>query len=219
MLPKLAIVDPELTYSMPSEVTVSSGLDALTQLIEPYTSTAANPLTDMLCETGIKNVAWALRCVYQDGGDKEAREAMALASLYGGFALTNARLGAVHALAGPIGGMFPAPHGVICARLLPFVTEANIHSLQEQTSDSSGLARYTEVARWLTGNPEATALDGVEWIHQLCADLKVPALKQFGINDESIPEVAVLARKANSMKGNPVALPETILATILRQAL
>ena len=102
-------------------MTASTGLDALTQLIEPYVSIRANPITDAFCIEGMRRVARSLRLAYQQGQDLKAREDMALASLFGGLALANAGLGAVHGFAAPIGGMFPAPHGAVCAALLPHV--------------------------------------------------------------------------------------------------
>ena len=119
MLPRLAVVDPELMYSMPPAVTASTGLDALTQVLEPYVSNQANPMTDGICREGLGRAARSLRRAYEDGRDAEARQDMALVSLFGGLALANAKLGAVHGFAGPLGGLFPAPHGTICARLLP----------------------------------------------------------------------------------------------------
>src|SRR5215471_8737394 len=111
MLPRLAVVDPELTWSLPRAVSAATGLDALTQLIEPYCSVRANPMTDALCVEGIRCAARALPRVCANGADREARSEMAWASLLGGMALANAGLGAVHGFAAPIGGMFPAPHG------------------------------------------------------------------------------------------------------------
>ena len=109
ILPRMAIVDPELTYGLPPEITASAGLDALTQLIEPFLSNASNPLTDAICREGMRRVSRSLQIAYQHGNDSDAREDMALASLFGGIALANAKLGAVHGFAGPIGGMFPIP--------------------------------------------------------------------------------------------------------------
>src|ERR1017187_6933228 len=115
MLPALAVVDPELTLDLPPALTASTGLDALTQLIEPYVSIRANPMADLFCTEGIGRTAAALPQVWEDGHNREARAAMAWASLLGGLALANAGLGAVHGFAAPVGGMFPAPHGAICA--------------------------------------------------------------------------------------------------------
>ena len=166
MLPRAAIVDPELTYSLPPPITASTGLDALTQLIEPYTCNSPNPLVDAICREGMQRAARSLKRAYQDGKDIEARENMSLAALFGGMALANAKLGAVHGFAGPLGGLFPAPHGMICARLLPFVFEANVRALQTREPDSPALPRYDEVAQLLTGRSTAGASDAIEWLHQ-----------------------------------------------------
>lgn len=219
MLPRLAVVDPELTYSLPPALTAATGLDALTQLIEPYVGSAPNPLTDALCREGIRRVAGALRRACADGRDPQARADMALASLLGGMALANAKLGAVHGLAGSLGGMLSAPHGAICARLLPLVAEANLQALQARAPDAPALARYTEVARLLTGNPAARAAQGVAWLAALCADLPVPPLSRFGLSKDAIPAVVGQSQQASSMKGNPIPLTDRELAAILQSAL
>ncbi len=219
LLPRLAVVDPELTYTLPPAVTATTGLDALTQLIEPFVSPAANPLTDALCREGIARAARSLRSAYQDGRNAAAREDMALASLMGGMALANARLGAVHGLASPLGGLLPAPHGAICARLLPWVMDANVRGLQARAPKSPALERYDEIARLLTGKADALALDGVEWMQALCADLSVPPLSRFGLSESDIAGVVSEAQKASSMKGNPLPLTDQELSGILRRAL
>ncbi len=219
MLPRIAVVDPELTYSLPPDLTAGTGLDALTQLIEPYVCKSPNPITDALCREGMRSAAWALRRAHADGGDTQAREAMALASLLGGMALANAKLGAVHGLAGTLGGLFPAPHGMICARLLPLVMEANVQALKARTPTSPALGRYSEVARILTGSLTATITDGLAWLEALCTDLAVPPLSRFGVNENAFPQIMAQAQKASSMKGNPIELTEDELASILRQAL
>ncbi|MCB8967974.1 MAG: iron-containing alcohol dehydrogenase [Ardenticatenaceae bacterium] len=219
LLPRLAIVDPELTYTMPPSVTASTGLDALVQVMEPFVTHQANPLTDALCREGLQRAARALRRAYHDGSDEEAREDMALVSLFGGLALANAKLGAVHGFAGPLGGMFPAPHGIVCARLLPYVMETNVQALQSRAPSHPACARYDEVARLLTGNEGATAVDGVTWIHELCADLNVPSLAQFGVTPADFPAIVAQAQKASSMKGNPISLTDAELTDILHKAL
>lgn len=219
MLPRLALVDPELTYSLPPAVTASTGLDALTQVIEPFVSNRANPLTDAVCREGIQRAAGALRRVYQNGEDAAARQDMCLTSLFGGLALANARLGAVHGFAGPLGGMFPAPHGVICARLLPFVMQANVRALVERAPQHPALGRYAEVAQWLTGDPQAQAMDGVNWVQTLCQDLKIPSLSQYGLKIDDLPELIENSARASSMQGNPVQLTEKEMRKILEQAL
>lgn len=218
MLPRVAVVDPELTYSLPPSVTASTGLDALAQVMEPYVSNQANPLTDAICQQGLLRASRSLQRAYVDGSDAEAREDMTLASLMGGLALANAKLGAVHGFAGVIGGMYPAPHGIICARLLPYVMETNVRVLQARAADSPFLARYEDVARILTGDRQATAADGVNWIHNLCQQLAVPGLAEFGVRSHDFSLVVDRSQKASSMKGNPVALSDDELMRILEQA-
>lgn len=219
MLPRLAVVDPELTLSLPSDLTAGTGLDALTQLIEPYVCNSPNPIVDALCHAGMRKAAGALRIACLQGSDRQAREDMAMASLFGGLALANARLGAVHGFAGPLGGMFRAPHGMICARLLPLVMETNIAALQVRAPSSPALRRFAEVAQALTGQAGATAEDGLAWLQTLCTDLAVPSLSHFGLKEEDIPQVLIQAGKASSMKGNPIGLTELELAEVLRRAL
>lgn len=218
MLPRVAIVDPELTYSLPPSVTASTGLDALTQLIEPYTCNTPNPLVDALCREGMQRAARSLKRAYENGSDQAAREDMSIAALFGGLALANAKLGAVHGFAGPLGGLYPAPHGMICARLLPFVVEANVRALQAREPTSPALLRYAEVAQLLTGHSTAGASEAIEWLHQLCAELHVAPLSQFGFTADDIPTVVAQAQKASSMKGNPIVLTEGELQWILAQA-
>lgn len=219
MLPRLAIVDPELTYNLPPDVTASTGLDALTQLIEPFLSNAANPLTDSLCREGIQRAARSLRAACENGADRQAREEMCLASLFGGLALANARLGAAHGFAGPLGGMFPAPHGAVCARLLPLVLAANLEALRQRAPDSPTLARFDEVARLLTGNANAAAADGIGWLDELVGALNIPPLSTYGIQTSDFPEIIAQAQKASSMKGNPIELNKGELAEILEKSL
>ncbi|TKJ37007.1 MAG: alcohol dehydrogenase [Planctomycetes bacterium B3_Pla] len=218
MLPHLAVVDPELTHSMPASVTASTGLDALTQLIEVYVSDKANPLTDGICREGLKRAGRSLRRACEDGADSSAREDMALSSLFSGLGLANAKLGAVHGFAGPLGGMLGAPHGVICARLLPHVMQANVRALQDRGTNSAALARFDEVARILTGKTTATAADGVAWIQNLCAVLKVPSLAGFGFKEQDFDAAIAKAQKSSSMKGNPVRLTDYELLEVLSQA-
>ncbi|MBV8484889.1 MAG: iron-containing alcohol dehydrogenase [Verrucomicrobia bacterium] len=218
LLPRIALIDPELTYSLPVQVTIATGLDALTQLIEPLVSSRANPATDGLCREGISRVACSLPAVVQNGKDFAAREGMALASLFGGLALANAGLGAVHGFAGPIGGMFNAPHGLICGILLPFVVDANIHALRLRAPDSMTLARYDEIGRLLTGSPDAVATDGLAWLTDVSKSLNVPTLSSMGIPKGAIPEIASKAAKASSMKANPIELTQPELEAILEAA-
>jgi alcohol dehydrogenase class IV len=219
MLPRVALVDPELTYHLPPGITASSGLDALTQLIEPFVSVKANPLTDAICREGIHHAARSLRRAHENGADRDARAGMSLASLFGGMALANAALGAVHGFAGPLGGTLHAPHGALCARLLPFVMEANITALETRHPAHPALARYVEIAQILMGNKDATAQDGVKWTSELVRALNIPMLSSYGMSKENFPEAVEQTQKANSFKGNPIALNEEELILILEKAL
>ncbi|MBI4675406.1 MAG: iron-containing alcohol dehydrogenase [Chloroflexi bacterium] len=218
MLPHLAVIDPELTYAAPPRLTADAGLDALTQLIEPYTCNAPNALVDALCADGIPRAARALPRACENGNDAAARADMSLAALYSGMALANAKLGAVHGIAGPLGGMLDAPHGALCARLLPFVMETNLRALETRAPGAPQLARYAQVARWLTGDAHATAQDGIAHVRALCAALHVAPLARFGFDGALIPELVPQAQKASSMKGNPLPLTETELRELLEQA-
>ena len=217
MLPDLAIVDPELTYSMPPSLTASTGLDALTQVLEPFVSVKSNPLTDTICIEGLKRAARSLHRAFKDGSDTKAREDMSIVSLFGGLTLANSKLGAVHGIAGPMGGMFPVPHGVICARLLPFVVEVNVRALQRHNSQQY-LLRYDQVAQVLTGKSNAKAEEGIARIHDLCDALDIPGLSDFGITEDHFPDLIASSKKASSMKGNPVNLTDEELTEILQKA-
>jgi alcohol dehydrogenase class IV len=218
LLPKIAVVDPELTYSLPPSISASTGMDALTQLIEPFVCNSPTPLTDALCRDGIARAARSLRTVCENGINANARQDMALVSLFGGMALANARLGAVHGMANPIGGMSHAPHGAVCARLLPLVMETNLHALQTRQPDSPVIERYVEVARLLTGDKNASADAGTKWIKELCQALDIRPLKEYGLNPVDFPALVEQSRKASSMKGNPITLTDTELMTILANA-
>jgi alcohol dehydrogenase class IV len=219
MLPRAAVVDPELTYGLPPAVTASTGLDALTQLIEPYVSLRANPMTDALCLEGMRRVAQSLRRAFAHGQDAAAREDMALAALFSGLALANAGLGAVHGLAAPAGGMISVPHGAACAALLPHVMETNLKALRERHPQSSALPRYDQIARVLTGRPDAAAEEGVAWVRDLTRALAIPPLRAYGLAEDQLPILADKAAQASSMKANPVLLTREEMQGILRRAL
>jgi alcohol dehydrogenase class IV len=206
MLPRVALIDPELTYDLPPAMTAGTGLDALTQLIEPYVCSRANPMVDALCRDGIPRVARSLRVAVADGGNAAAREDLALGSLFGGMALANAGLGAVHGLAGPIGGMFPAPHGQVCAALLPHVMAANWDALRRRQPTSEALHRFDDLARWLTGQETATGQEGIDWVGELVRDLKIPRLAAYGLTPAHKKDLVARAAQASSMKANPIAL-------------
>ena len=218
MLPRLALVDPELTYHLPPAITASTGLDALTQLIEPFVCNTPSPLVDALCRDGMQRAAQSLREAYFQGNNHQARENMSLASLFGGLALANARLGAVHGFASVLGGMYPAPHGVVCARLLPLVVETNITALRERDAQNPVLDKYTEIARLLTGNPSAAPEEAIDWLQNLCAELNIPGLASYGFQSNEIPLIVKKSAQASSMKGNPVMLTQSEMELILASA-
>ena len=219
MLPALALVDPELTYGLPPAVTASTGLDALTQVLEPFVCNRPSPLTDAFCREGLRRAGRSLRRAFRNGDDAAAREDMALASLMGGLALANARLGAAHGFAAPIGGAFPAPHGAVCARLLPAVMKVNLRALERRLPGSDALPRYAEAARLLTGDPAATPQDGVAWVRELCRDLSIPPLSAYGLAEKDLADLAPKAAASSSMQGNPLPLTPGELAEIFLQCL
>jgi len=215
MLPRLVAVDPDLTHSLSPEVTASSGLDALTQLIEPFVCLQPNPMTDALCQEGIPRIRRSLFRAYENGKDAAAREDMSLAALFSGMALANAKLGAVHGIAGPLGGMVAVPHGTACARLLPCVMEVNASALESRSPDSPARLRYWEIAVMLTDDPKATIQDGIACIRKLVRDMKVPKLAEFGLVPALFADLIGKAKKATSMKGNPIELTDEEMKKIL----
>lgn len=219
MLPRVAIVDPGLTRGLPPAITASTGLDALTQLIEPYVCLKANPVTDALCLDGLRVVGRSLVRAYEDGNDAGARAGMSYASLLGGLALANAGLGVVHGFAAPVGGMFDAPHGAVCAAILPYGMEANIRALRARHPESGALERYREIARVLTGNSEAIPEDGIDWVRSLVQRLRIPSLAAWRIGTEHAEDIAGKAARASSMKANPVELTAAELKWVLEAAI
>ncbi|HZC36049.1 MAG TPA: iron-containing alcohol dehydrogenase [Chthoniobacterales bacterium] len=219
LLPRVVLIDPETTVPVPPTVTVSTGLDTLTQLIEPYVSIRANPITDAFCLPGIPRVAQALPRAFRNGQDRTARSDMSLASLLSGMALANAGLGAVHGFAAPIGGMFDAPHGAICAALLPHVMEMNVRALRQRMPESEALRRYDTLGRLLSNKTDAAADDAVKRVRDLCRTLNVSNLGKFGIRADDIEVLVERAQQANSTKANPIALEADELAEILKAAL
>jgi alcohol dehydrogenase class IV len=218
LLPRLAVVDPELTYGLPSAITAHTGLDALTQLIEAYVSIRANPVTDGFCVQGIPRAARSLRRAFHQGSDPDARRDTSLAALLSGLALANAGLGVVHGFAAPIGGRFPAPHGAICAAILPYGIEINLRALRARAPQSAALGRYQEVARMLTGRGDATAEEGIAWTRDICQEFGIPSLAAYGVRNEDVPSLVAEAAKASSMKGNPLPLTAEELAEVLTRA-
>ena len=218
MVPRVALVDPLLTVGCPPGVTAASGLDALTQCLEPFVSRQANPLTDALAREGLRRAASGLRAAFASGDDLAARSDMALCSLLGGMSLANAKLGAVHGFAGVIGGMVDAAHGAICAALLAAVFEVNVRAMLGRDPANPALDRYREAAVLLTGQPAATAADGIAWIRETVAMLGVPGLGRLGVEPDAVDEIVAKSAAAGSTRGNPITLTDDELHEALARS-
>jgi alcohol dehydrogenase class IV len=219
MLPRAAVVDPELTVGLPPAITAATGLDALAQLIEPYLSARSSPLIDPWCLDGIRRVARSLPVAWRDGSDLAAREDMSMASLLGGLALANAGLGAVHGFAGPIGGRFSAPHGAVCAALLPHALRVNVAALERRDPGSERLVRADRVGQALTNRPDATAADAVESLESLRRELGIPGLSAYGLGPGDVPALVAQSRRSSSMRANPIELTDEELTELLSAAI
>lgn len=218
MLPHVALIDPDLTLALPPGETAASGLDALTQLLEAYVTPYANPFTDGLCREGLIRAGRSIRRVYHHPADAGAREDMALAALFSGIALAQAKLGAVHGIAGPLGGMYKAPHGAVCARLLPSTLRINLSAMRSRLPDSPALSRVVQAGRWMSGNPEITADGTADWIEAVCSDLMIPSLSHWGVEKQERNDLVAKSKISSSMKGNPVELTESEIREILDAA-
>ncbi|MFV0428148.1 MAG: iron-containing alcohol dehydrogenase [Arachnia sp.] len=219
MVPDIAIVDPDFLAGAPSGVLAASGLDALTQLIEAFVCVKATAVTDAFVRQGLPRSARSLRPAVLEGPSASQREDLAVASLMSGLALANAGLGVVHGFAGPIGGGFDAPHGAVCGALLPGALRVNLRALRERDPASSAVARFGEIAGILTGEAEASAEDGIEWVQRLRAELGVPRLGAYGIGEADVAALVRKAKVASSTKGNPIVLSDQELADVLVAAL
>ena len=219
MLADIALLDPMLTGSMPPSVTASTGMDALTQVLEPYVSCFANPLADAFCIQGLRRVGRSLRRVYAAPDDAAARADMAFASLMGGLALANAKLGAVHGFAGVLGGMYAAPHGAVCAALLPHVIKANIRALQQRQPNYPTLERFDDIARLILGDPSANASAALDWIDETSRLFGIPKLGGYGVQATDFDAIVEKSSASSSMKGNPLQLNADELKAILAAAL
>jgi alcohol dehydrogenase class IV len=217
MLPRLAIVDPELTLGLPRAITASTGLDALTQLIEAHLSVKANRITDVLCIEGIDRAIGALPRAWRNGQDREARAEMSYASILGGVGLANAGLGVVHGFAAPVGGMFPAPHGAICAAILPHAMDVNLRAVRERAPEK--LKKFEGIAMLVTWKPTATPEDGVALLAELVRRLEIPPLRSYGVSTGDVDILVEKASRASSTKGNPVELTREELCEVISRAL
>lgn len=218
MLPRVALVDPQLTLGLPAAVTANSGLDALTQLIEAFVCCRANPMTDALCEQGICAAARSLERTFTHPDDLAAREDMSLAAMLSGIVLANAGLGAVHGFAAPIGGMFPAPHGAVCAALLPHVWRTNLSAVRSRGTAAQS-ERFDQVARLLVADTTARAEDALAWMDRVVAKLCVQSLRRYGISEADADDIVARAMDASSMKANPVELSAEELRSVLVAAI
>jgi alcohol dehydrogenase class IV len=219
MVPKVALIDPELALDLPPDLTACTGLDALTQLLEPWVGSKSNGLTDTCCREGLPRTARSLGRAIAHGRDLQARSDLAFGAFLSGLALAHSGLGAVHGLAGPIGGRFPAPHGAVCAALLGPVWRANVETLRRTAPDHPSLERYRQAAGWLTGCPGASIDEGHRWIAESVSGWPVPRLSRFGISTADFPALIQAAQGSSSMKGNPIRLPDESLAQALAEAL
>lgn len=214
LLPDLALVDPALTDGCPRHVTLHSGLDAVTQVIEPYLSSRATAFTDMLCVEAIPKGLRALKQLMA-AESPEARDNLAHVSLFGGMALANAGLGVVHGIAGPLGGISGAPHGAICGALLP----AGIATNQEHVETPAQKARVEHVLGWIAGAFDTTPEHALDVLKQWISDNGLSGLASLGVTDEQVPAAADAAASSSSMKANPVALSRATVEKVIRQSM
>jgi alcohol dehydrogenase class IV len=217
MLARLAIVDPELTQDLPPALTASTGMDALTQLVEPMVSVRATPLVDAICREALPRAARSLKRATHRGSDMEAREDMAFASLCGGLALANAGLGIVHGVAAAVGGRYEAPHGAVCAALLPGAVAVNLRALAAREPRNPAVPRYSAVAALSTGDADLTGL--VRWLEELGDDLGIPGLGTYGVRRADVPALADAASRASSTRGNPIVLTDEEVRALIESAL
>jgi alcohol dehydrogenase class IV len=220
MLPKVALVDPDLLVGVPKPTIAASGMDALSQLIEPLLSLRANPFTDALARDGIRRSARSLSRAYQEGmDDPGVREDLALASLFGGVCLANSGLGAVHGLAAAAGARLSAPHGAVCAAVLAAAMDVNLRALRERAPGHSALRRMDEVAALLTDRSDATPEDAIVWLEELTSALSIPGLASYGLDQDQISAVVAAAQQASSMRGNPIELSDEEVREIVTGSL
>jgi alcohol dehydrogenase class IV len=212
LLPRLALVDPDLLDGTPNAVLAVTGLDALSHLLESLVSIRANAFTLGLGREGMLRLARSLRPAFEHGLTAERREDLAIASLFGGLCLANSGLGAVHGFAAPLGGMWKAPHGAVCAALLPAVVRANVTALTQRDPQNPVLARYRELDQ-LLGDDAAT------WTQNLRTALGTPGLASMGVRTEDVPLLVAKAKVASSMRGNPVVLTDDELTTVVHESM
>ncbi|MDL1978599.1 MAG: iron-containing alcohol dehydrogenase [Deltaproteobacteria bacterium] len=198
MYPDLALLDPELTVTLPPNQTAQTGTDALTHAIEAFTSLQSNPLTDLVARQAVALIGANLKRAVENGEDREAREKMLLGSLLGGLALAGAGVGACHALAYPLGAFFDIPHGLANAVLLPYIMEYNMESAQIKYAEVASLMGTATTAR-------SSAEDGVKIVRRLTEDVGIPkGLKALNIPESAVEDMAEMAMTvARPIANNP----------------
>ena len=221
LLAKVALIDPQLGVAVPPNVTAASGMDALVQCIESFTSNAANGFTLPRSMQGIVSAMHGLIPAFERPSDQIARTHMALASLVSGISLNNAGLGTVHGLAAPLGANTTAPHGLICGVLLPHVLRANIDAMKG--ADNPALRFYAQTGRIISRTSHSDDESAIESCPvsaaELAQKLQLPSLSQFGLTESMFPKIIEMAKKSSSMRYNPVVLADETLANILHAVL
>jgi alcohol dehydrogenase class IV len=219
LLPRVAVVDPDLLVGVPRPTIAASGMDALSQLIEPLLSQRAHPFTDALARDGIRRSARSLRRAYQEGMEASVCEDLAMASLFSGICLANSGLGVVHGLAAALAARLSAPHGAVCAATLAAAVDVNLRALRKRAPEHPALPRITEVATLLTGRSDATAEDAIAWLQELTGALSIPGLASYGLSHDQIDAVVAAAQNASSMRGNPIKLSDQEVSEIVTRSL
>ena len=222
MLPRVALVDPELTVGCPPAITATCGMDALCHCLESYCTHLNTPLTDGLAREGMLRAAKSLYRTYTHGDDVAARTDMAITSLFGGISLANAKLGSVHGFAGPLGGMFDAPHGAVVAACMPAAIAINVAALREREPTHDSLSRYTQVAVMLTGDGNAKAEDAATWLADMNAKMEIPGLAHWGVKEsDALPssELVDKSQISSSMQGNPIQLSDEEAGQLVSRSL
>jgi alcohol dehydrogenase len=218
LIPDIAILDPDLLRLVPKELRAPSAFDALSQLIEAYTSTKSNIITDALCEKAFLMIGESLeRFLFSNYDDDKDLENMSLSAYISGFALANAGLGAVHGFASVIGGFYNIPHGVICANLLYPATMKNIKILVE--SGNSHLRKFAKIGNLLYGESTDDPEKGIDrlgkFLEEKLSKANLKNLSYYGIQEKDIAKIV----EKTSIKENPVKLSNEELEEILRSCL
>ncbi|HFQ13330.1 MAG TPA: iron-containing alcohol dehydrogenase [Gammaproteobacteria bacterium] len=222
LVAEYAVVDPVWLDTCPPSLIAANGMDALTQLLESWVSTRANPLTDALNLEGLRVLRDSLLPWYRGEAGETEKDGMAYAALLSGITLAQTGLGSVHGLAAPLGAFFPIPHGVACGTLVAEATEINIQALRLRAPDSPALAKYARVAGLLCrrsfDSPKQAHHALIELLRGWCAQMKLPRLSEFGMQNADIDRVVANSR-GSSMQTNPVRLEDAEIMALLERRL